>query len=429
MHQSRTLHKLKMLLIMCAFSLQFSNTSHAKDLDHLKLSFYGSFVHSESVPNALFFFSDIEENDSFELRKALRNHSISTLVLSSRGGSVWEGLSMAGIIHDKQLTTYVPEKGLAGEGDCASACSFMFFGGATRVVDGQLGVHQFYSGKASAKEQIGTTSKRAQFTVSEIIGFLNEFGTPPFVYERMFQQQNMYYFNRRELDKISEIGEFKVGNQTAEISKFIDTFSKALEKETLQEDKIVAKPKKVTKPSGEVQNNTQLISSIQTELNRLNCNAGRPDGVVGKKTKAAYSTWKKSAQVNLPKLVSDRTLRALQVSSAKCKRQMAKPKYSRLAIPATLSGTASCKKNGRTKVSNLRVTSTFREHSNKKLVWGSNYFFDNYAHTHTHTCNPKDSCYGKFNNDQRDGYIQIARGSVKLVANVGTKGKCTFVAQ
>ena len=42
----------------------------------LGLSFYGSFVHSAKAPNALFFFDRIENNDSFEFRKALRNHQI-----------------------------------------------------------------------------------------------------------------------------------------------------------------------------------------------------------------------------------------------------------------------------------------------------------------------------------------------------------------
>ena len=138
---------------------------------------------------------EAKKNDSFELRKALRNHDIDTLVLSSRGGSVWEGLSMAGIIHDKGLTTYVPKLGLEGRGDCASACSFMFFAGKTREAEGDVGVHQFYSGSASDSAKVEETEEIAQFTVSEIIGFLNEFETPPFVFERMFQQSKMYYFD------------------------------------------------------------------------------------------------------------------------------------------------------------------------------------------------------------------------------------------
>ena len=75
----------------------------------------------------------------------------------------------------------------------------MFFAGASRTAQGELGVHQFISGKASDEEKIRTTQKDAQFTVSEIIGFLNEFETPAWVYERMFQQVDMYYFKESEL--------------------------------------------------------------------------------------------------------------------------------------------------------------------------------------------------------------------------------------
>ena len=64
-------------------------------------------------------------------------------MLSSPGESVFEGLQIAGIIHDKGLQTYIPKHGLEEEGDCASACSFMFFAGTTRSAEGNLGVHQF----------------------------------------------------------------------------------------------------------------------------------------------------------------------------------------------------------------------------------------------------------------------------------------------
>ena len=49
-------------------------------------------------------------------------------------------------------------------------------------------MHQFLSKKSEKKEKIGEIQKSSQFTVSEIIGFLNEFETPAWVYERMFQQ-------------------------------------------------------------------------------------------------------------------------------------------------------------------------------------------------------------------------------------------------
>ena len=192
------------------------------------LSFYGSFLHSEKIPNALFFFGDIAKSDSFEFRKALRNHEVDLIILSSPGGLVWEGLSIAGIIHDKKLDTYVPKNSLKQKGNCASACSFMFFAGVNRNVNGKLGVHQFYASDSTKKAEIGDSQQNAQFTVSEIIGFLNEFETPPWVFERMFQQSEMYYFKESELLQLeteaTELQQATYGRAEAFISELRTAF-------------------------------------------------------------------------------------------------------------------------------------------------------------------------------------------------------------
>ena len=194
------------------------------------LNYYGGFIHTDRLPNTLLFFSDIRKNDSFEFRKALRVHDIELIVLSSPGGSVFEGLQTAGIIHDKNLKTYIPNQSLYGSGDCASACSFMFFAGESRSAKGDLGVHQFYSGKASDKAEIGSTQKTAQFTVSEIIGFLNEFETPAWVYERMFQQSEMYYFTESELLQLETEVSDETKAQHEKADKFISDFRSAFVK-------------------------------------------------------------------------------------------------------------------------------------------------------------------------------------------------------
>jgi hypothetical protein len=191
------------------------------------LSLYGSFIHSEKVPNALFFFDYIEQNDSFEFRKALRNHDVDLIVLSSPGGLVWEGLSIAGIINDKGLNVYVPKSSVKGDGNCASACSFMFFAGATRNVEGKLGVHQFLSKDSKKKEEVGDIQKTAQFTVSEIIGFLNVFETPSWVFERMFQQSEMYYFKETELVQLETEVSDELSTHYEKSEKFISDFAKA----------------------------------------------------------------------------------------------------------------------------------------------------------------------------------------------------------
>ena len=318
---------MRLLIFILTF---FFNASfvQAKETNPLGLSFFGSFLHTERVPNALFFFSEIKDNDSFELRKALRSHEIDTIVLSSRGGSVWEGLNMAGIIHDQRLKTYVPARGLREAGNCASACSFMFFGGSSRIADGALGVHQFYSGAAKQNAQIGESQSAAQFTVSEIIGFLNEFDTPPFVFERMFQQKEMYYFNADELAQINRATNLLTEADKTAINRFIRLFNLELERLKDEDEstsgRASAAPKVAPKPAPKTTqpqvSDRTVIRAIQSELNRLNCDAGRPDGLIGSKTRAALRRYASAIKRELPEYVLSSTafLNVIRSSKIKC---------------------------------------------------------------------------------------------------------------
>ena len=240
------------LVIMVITFLMAANTGQASE-DEFTATRYGSFIHFKTVPNALFFFDDIKKEDSFEFRKALRNHDVDTVVLASDGGLVFEGLQMAGIIYDRKLTTFVP-KGF----ECLSACAFMFFAGDAKVSAGELGVHQFSKDEEGQKkeEPVGVTDFVSQYTVSEIIGFLNEFETPPFVFEKMFATKDMYYFSPEELKTIGKpkvdsekpmtwvwdedtkrlIPNLSENSNLQGIDKFLERLSKFLSEEECSED-------------------------------------------------------------------------------------------------------------------------------------------------------------------------------------------------
>lgn len=153
------------------------------------------------------------------------NHDIDIVVLASDGGSVWEGLNMAGIIHDKGIATYVPE--LPEKLGCYSACSFMFFGGKIRQADGILAVHQagaYGSERDKANAKVSETQQNTQFTVSEIIGFLNEFETPPWVFEKMFRSREFYFFDEDEKDRLAARTEEIRPENLYEINALLPTF-------------------------------------------------------------------------------------------------------------------------------------------------------------------------------------------------------------
>ena len=90
-----------------------------------------------------------------------------------------------------------------------------------------LNMNQFLAKESDKKEKVGNTQKRAQFTVSEIIGFLNEFETPAWVYERMFQQSKMYYFKEKELVQLETEVSDDLLAQYEKSEKLISALSKA----------------------------------------------------------------------------------------------------------------------------------------------------------------------------------------------------------
>ena len=158
---------------------------------------YGSFRFDDRSPTSLFLTGEIRSGDSFELRKALRDHDIQIVVMGSAGGNLYEGLQMGAILHDKGIATYVPP-----EVNCESSCANMFFGGARRVAAGRLGVHQFFSRDGDRSASLGEAEASAQYTMADVIGIMNELDTPPFVYEKMLGTTEIYYFTPDELRKL-----------------------------------------------------------------------------------------------------------------------------------------------------------------------------------------------------------------------------------
>lgn len=158
---------------------------------------YGSLLHHSDLPGVLFLTGEIRDGDSFELRRAMRDQPIVLLVTASPGGSLYEGLQMAAILYDNEIGTYVPEAA-----SCESSCANIFLGGFRRMAVGEIGVHQFYAGSPGSGSP-GLTAAKTQYTTSDIIGIMNQFDTPPFVYEKMFGTTTMYYFKGSEKPRLN----------------------------------------------------------------------------------------------------------------------------------------------------------------------------------------------------------------------------------
>jgi len=251
----------------------------------------GNVVVFEEAPKTAWIIGRIQKGDYFHLRRVLRRNKITTIALHSPGGSVYEALQMGAIINDQKLTTFIPKNAI-----CASACSYIFFAGINRVVDGKLGVHQFFgTDEIAPMEQV-------QLTVSEIMGFLNEFGTPPFVYERMFENKEIYYFSRDEIEAINLLNPRDAGLSTTIFPALNEIFSNNFDQENLTEKVLTTNnnvlvapseaPPTVLQPNEPSMTPEEIRRAIQYELNRVGCTLGPVDGIIGARSFAALRAYR-----------------------------------------------------------------------------------------------------------------------------------------
>jgi hypothetical protein len=176
-------------------SVSFAQSPDQTIVNVEDFSISGNVLVFTDLPNVAWIIGKIENGDYFHFRRMIRRNSIDTVALASPGGNVFESLQIAAAIHDQELSTVVPL-----DASCASACAFLFFAGSERDAIGELGVHQFYGPEEQAP------MNEVQFTVSEIVGFLNEFQTPPFVFEYMFENEEMHFFTDPEKLRLSRDG-------------------------------------------------------------------------------------------------------------------------------------------------------------------------------------------------------------------------------
>jgi hypothetical protein len=154
---------------------------------------YGSFLYIPSVPKLLSLAGPITNRDALQFKRALREHpEIAVVQLFSPGGDMTAGLLIAEDVFDKGISTYIPP-----DFTCASACSFIFLAGKARLVEGKLGVHQFY---ADSGELSGS---QAQYGMADIISTIVKFGISSEILTTMLNTPptDMHYFTPTEIEK------------------------------------------------------------------------------------------------------------------------------------------------------------------------------------------------------------------------------------
>ena len=122
--------------------------------------------------------------------------------LNSIGGNVLGALRFARYVRKNQMNTWIAHKQT-----CASACALVFLAGTQRFSEGNLIVHQYLPPAEQGNEKIARDAAwiSVQRTIGETITLLNSFGTPRFVFERIFSSPNLYAFTEAEMAELNTV--------------------------------------------------------------------------------------------------------------------------------------------------------------------------------------------------------------------------------
>ena len=141
-----------------------------------------------------------------EILSQLDDKKPEQILLNSVGGNLTGAMRFARYVREKEMETWISKNQT-----CASACALIFFAGVERFSEGKLLVHQV---SPTLGQGYGKTTWNAAFigvqnTVWEIIALLNSFGTPPFVFERIFFSPYDYEFTEAEMAELTTITSFR----------------------------------------------------------------------------------------------------------------------------------------------------------------------------------------------------------------------------
>ena len=132
----------------------------------------------------------------------LENKKPKLILLNSIGGNVSGAVRFARYVRQNQMNTWI-----AKNQTCASACALVFLAGIQRFSEGRLVVHQYLPPAEQANEKIARDKAwiSVQRMIGETITLLNSFGTPRFVFERIFNSPNLYEFTEAEMAELTTV--------------------------------------------------------------------------------------------------------------------------------------------------------------------------------------------------------------------------------
>ena len=150
----------------------------------------------------VFFHGPILLNTIDDILSQLDEKKPKLILLNSIGGNVLGALRFAKYVRKNQMNTWIAHKQT-----CASACALVFLAGTQRLSEGNLIVHQYLPPAEQGNEKIAMDAAwiSVQKIIGETITLLNSFGTPQFVFERIFSSPNLYAFTEAEMAELNTV--------------------------------------------------------------------------------------------------------------------------------------------------------------------------------------------------------------------------------
>lgn len=230
----------------------------------------GAFIlTSDDDTLALGLFGPITASTVTDFLNITRSRDVQLLLLDSPGGDLDAGITIAELVALRRMDTWIAE-----EATCASACSLIFFSGNERSLFGRLGVHQYRTVGGTPDDE-----GAAQEKIGRLIELLNSFAAPPIVVEKMAitKPECMYWFGREH---------------SAMVQRGNDMAFQRLDGELDCPDAESMSPAGLSPvPLASVES---IRRAVQTELNRLGCSLGTPDGLIGPSSRRALLEFSKA---------------------------------------------------------------------------------------------------------------------------------------
>ena len=142
----------------------------------------------------------LEEVD--QILSQLEDKKPKLILLDSIGGNVSGAIRFARYVRENKMNTWI-----AKNQTCASACALVFLAGIQRFSEGKLVVHQYLPPAEQGNEKIARDMAwvTIQRVIGETITLLNSFGTPRFVFERIFSSPDVYEFTEAEMAELTTV--------------------------------------------------------------------------------------------------------------------------------------------------------------------------------------------------------------------------------